>query len=148
MTFEQEYEIFNSMCKDMATVLVDNKEVIAQYEKYQKSLEDIKEKYNDIISRVSPEYLEKSVNEKVNDLEKKIGVINWKHVNTYQKESIWNKLIKGKKEITYKEINEFLKARAVKKECGLFFRNQVTRYKRVGGSKNRKLILTSENVDV
>ena len=148
MTFEQEYEIFNTMCKDMAEVLVQNKEVIAQYEKYQKSLEDIKEKYSDIISRVSPEYLEKMVNEKITVCKNKNGVINWRYVNAQQKESIWNKLIKGRTEITYKEINEFLQARAVKKECGLFFRNQVTRYKRVGGNKNRKLILTSENVDV
>ena len=143
MTFEKRLEAFNDLCNERAKILVENKEVIAQYEKYQKSLEGIKEKYSDIINSVSPEYLEKLVNEKINDLEKKVGVINWKYVNTYQKESIWNKLIKGKKEITYKEINEFLRARAVKKECGLFFRNQVTRYKRVGGNKNRKLILTS-----
>jgi len=143
MTFEKRLEAFNDLCNERAKILVENKEVIAQYEKYQKSLEGIKEKYSDIINSVSPEYLEKLVNEKINDLEKKVGVINWKYVNTYQKESIWNKLIKGKKEITYKEINEFLRARTVKKECGLFFRNQVTRYKRVGGNKNRKLILTS-----
>ena len=143
MTFEKRLEAFNDLCNERAKILVENKEVIAQYEKYQKSLEGIKEKYSDIINSVSPEYLEKLVNEKINDLEKKVWVINWKYVNTYQKESIWNKLIKGKKEITYKEINEFLRARTVKKECGLFFRNQVTRYKRVGGNKNRKLILTS-----
>ena len=143
MTFEKRLEAFNDLCNERAKILVENKEVIAQYEKYQKSLEGIKEKYSDIINSVSPEYLEKLVNEKINDLEKKVGVINWKYVNTYQKESIWNKLIKGKKEITYKEINEFLRARTVKKECGLFFRNQVTRYKRVGGNKNRKLIFTS-----
>ena len=143
MTFEKRLEAFNDLCNERAKILVENKELIAQYEKYQKSLEGIKEKYSDIINSVSPEYLEKLVNEKINDLEKKVGVINWKYVNTYQKESIWNKLIKGKKEITYKEINEFLRARTVKKECGLFFRNQVTRYKRVGGNKNRKLILTS-----
>ena len=143
MTFEKRLEAFNDLCNERAKILVENKEVIAQYEKYQKSLEGIKEKYSDIINSVSPEYLEKLVNEKINDLEKKVVVINWKYVNTYQKESIWNKLIKGKKEITYKEINEFLRARTVKKECGLFFRNQVTRYKRVGGNKNRKLILTS-----
>ena len=143
MTFEKRLEAFNDLCNERAKILVENKEVIAQYEKYQKSLEGIKEKYSDIINSVSPEYLEKLVNEKINDLEKKVGVINWKYVNTYQKESIWNKLIKGKKEITYKEINEFIRARTVKKECGLFFRNQVTRYKRVGGNKNRKLILTS-----
>ena len=143
MTFEKRLEAFNDLCNERAKILVENKELIAQYEKYQKSLEGIKEKYSDIINSVSPEYLEKLVNEKINDLEKKVEVINWKYVNTYQKESIWNKLIKGKKEITYKEINEFLRARTVKKECGLFFRNQVTRYKRVGGNKNRKLILTS-----
>jgi hypothetical protein len=143
MTFEKRLEAFNDLCNERAKILVENKELIAQYEKYQKSLEGIKEKYSDIINSVSPEYLEKLVNEKINDLEKKVEVINWKYVSTYHKESIWNKLIKGKKEITYKEINEFLRARTVKKECGLFFRNQVTRYKRVGGNKNRKLILTS-----
>ena len=98
MTFEKRLEAFNDLCNERAKILVENKEVIAQYEKYQKSLEGIKEKYSDIINSVSPEYLEKLVNEKINDLEKKVGVINWKYVNTYQKESIWNKLIKGKKE--------------------------------------------------
>ena len=143
MTFQEKYDLFNGMCQEMAENRFENWEVIAQYKKYQQAIKNIREQYKSVLEDVSEEYIEKLVNEKVNDLEKKLGVINWKYVNTYQKESVWNKLIKGKKEITYKEINEFLKARAVNKECGLFFRNQVARYKRVGGNKNRKLILTS-----
>ena len=143
MTFQEKYDMFNGMCQEMAENRFENREIIAQYKKYQQTIENIREQHKDVLEDVSEEYIEKLVNEKVNDLEKKVGVINWKYVNTYQKESVWNKLIKGKKEITYKEINEFLKARTVNKECGLFFRNQVARYKRVGGNKNRRLILTS-----
>ena len=144
MTFEKRLEAFNDLCNERAKILVENKEVIAQYEKYQKSLKDIKEKYSDIINSVSPEYLEKLVNEKIESM-KKAGKqpICCGYVKKEQKEEILKNVANGRNEVSYRELQDYIRARGVGATTGSFFRDQVKRYKKVGGNRNKKLILTT-----
>jgi len=144
MTFEKRLEAFNDLCNKRAKILVENKEVIAQYEKFQKSLEDIKEKYSDIINSISPEYLEKLVNEKIESM-KKAGKqpICYGYVTKEQKEEILKNVANGRSEVSYKELQDHIRSRGVGATAGSFFRDQVKRYKKVGGNRNKKLILTT-----
>ena len=143
MTFEKRLEAFNDLCNERAKILVENKEVIAQYEKYQKSIQDINEKYSEIIDSVSPEYLEKLVNEKIQSM-KKAGKkpICYGYVSKDRKEEILKLVANGRNEVSYRELQDYIRSKGVAATAGSFFRDQVKRYKKVGGNKNKRLILT------
>ena len=84
-----------------------------------------------------------------NDFDVKIeSHMKWSYVNAEQKDDIIKLVANGRNEVSYKELRRFIKSRGIKSSAGLFFREQVKKYKTVGGNKNKKLILTSENVDV
>lgn len=84
-----------------------------------------------------------------NDFDVKIdSPTKWSYVNAEQKDDIIKLVANGRNEVSYKELRRFIKSRGIKSSAGLFFREQVKKYKTVGGNKNKKLILTSENVDV
>jgi hypothetical protein len=72
----------------------------------------------------------------------------WSYVSAEHKEEILKKVANGRNEVSYKELQNYIRSRGVGATAGSFFRDQVKRYKKVGGNKNKKLILTSENVDV
>ena len=79
-----------------------------------------------------------------NDFDVKIDIpTNWSFVNSEKTDEIIKLVANGRNEVSYKELRRFIKSRGIKSSAGLFFREQVKKYKTVGGNKNKKLILTS-----
>ncbi len=79
-----------------------------------------------------------------NDFDVKIDIpTKWSYVNSEKKDEIIKLVANGRNEVSYKELRRFIKSRGIKSSAGLFFREQVKKYKTVGGNKNKKLILTS-----
>ena len=149
MTFQEKYDLFNGMCQEMAKIRFENREIIAQYKKYQQTVESIREQYKDVLEDVSEEYIEKLINEKIESMQKSgKQPICYGYVTKEQKEEILKNVANGRDEVSYKELQDHIRSRGVSATAGSFFRDQVKRYKKVGGNRNKKLILTSENVDV
>ena len=59
--FEPRLTALDDMCRDMAEVLIQNRLIIEQYQRYEQRVKDIKEQYSDIMSDLSPEFLEKQI---------------------------------------------------------------------------------------
>ncbi len=144
MTFQEKYDQFNGMCQEMAENRFENREIIAQYKKYQQTIESIREQYKDVLEDVSEEYIEKLVNEKIESMQKAgKQPICYGYVTQEQKEEILKNVANGRGEVSYKELQDHIRSRGVGATAGSFFRDQVKRYKKVGGNRNKKLILTS-----
>ena len=90
------------------------------------------------------EYLEKLVNEKIESMQKAgKQPICYGYVTKEQKEEILKNVANGRSEVSYKELQDHIRSRGVGATAGSFFRDQVKRYKKVGGNRNKKLILTT-----
>ena len=143
MTFQEKYDLFSSMCQEMAKLEFENREIIAQYKKYKQTIESIREQHKDVLEDVSEEYIEKLVNEKIESMQKAgKQPICYGYVTKEQKEEILKLIANGRNEVSYKELQDYIRSKGIAATAGSFFRDQVKRYKKVGGNKNKKLILT------
>jgi len=144
MTFQEKYDLFNGMCQEMAENRFENREIIAQYKKYQQTIENIREQYKNVLEDVSEEYIEKLINEKIESMQKAgKKPICYGYVTKEEKEEILKNVANGRGEVSYKELQDHIRSRGVGATAGSFFRDQVKRYKKVGGNKNKRLILTN-----
>jgi hypothetical protein len=144
MTFQEKYDLFNGMCQEMAENRFENREIIARYKKYQQTIENIREQYKNVLEDVSEEYIEKLVNEKIQSMQKAgQQPICYGYVSKDRKEEILKLVANGRNEVSYRELQDYIRSKGVGATTGSFFRDQVKRYKKVGGNKNKRLILTN-----
>ena len=145
MNFESRYEALTSMCRELAKVMVDNQEILEAYRKYESKKKAIEANYRWLTDDMSPNFVQTMVQEHVEQLQvdSSLESFNPKYVSTDQKQALWNKFTKGKKAISYKELDRHLSSIGIEtKSSALFFRNQTAGLKRVGGTRNKKVCLT------
>jgi len=124
----------------MAEVMIQNRLVIQQYQRYEERVKNIKEQYSDIISDLSPEFLEKQIQQKMKSAT--ATPMNPKYVTAEQKDIIWNQMVEGKDKISFEEMNNYLSSRNIQGKAALFFRHKISKLKTMGGNKKRYVLLT------
>lgn len=140
MDFETRLTALDDMCKSMAEVMIQNRLVIQQYQRYEERVKNIKEQYSDIISDLSPEFLEKQIQQKMKSAT--ATPMNPKYVTAEQKDIIWNQMVEGKDKISFEEMNNYLSSRNIQGKAALFFRHKISKLKTMGGNKKRYVLLT------
>jgi hypothetical protein len=143
MDFETRLTALDDMCKDMAEVLIQNRLIIEQYQRYEQRVKDIKEQYSDIMSDLSPEFLEKQIEQKMGSMT--ATPMNPKYVTSEQKDVIWNQMVEGKDKISFEEMNRHLSSRHIQGKAALFFRHKISKLETMGGNKKRYVLLKEED---
>jgi hypothetical protein len=132
MDFETRLTALDDMCRDMAEVLIQNRLIIEQYQRYEQRVKDIKEQYSDIMSDLSPEKMKSMT----------ATPMNPKYVTSEQKDVIWNQMVEGKDKISFEEMNHHLSSRHIQGKAALFFRHKISKLETMGGNKKRYVLLT------
>ena len=143
MDFETRLTALDDMCKAMAEVMIQNRLVIQQYQKYEERVKNIKEQYSDIISDLSPEFLEKQIQQKMKSAT--ATPMNPKYVTAEQKDIMWDQMVEGKDKISFEEMNNHLSSRNISGKAALFFRHKISKLKTMGGNKKRYVLLKEED---